>query len=97
LNSALEPDDTNEKQTPIPSAPNYRIRVEMLQLAVLIAMPSPHNSQRKDSISEKMDIDKDDDEKESDDILPEMMFGVTRVNYQQPLSSSTLPLQPNLT
>jgi hypothetical protein len=97
LNNALEPDDTsNEKHTPKPSTPNYRVRVEMLQLAVLIAMPSPHNSQRKDTISEKLDMDQDDEEKESDDVLPEMVFGVTRVNYRQP-SSPTLPLQPNPT
>ena len=96
LNSSLEPDVINEEQTPIPSTPNYRIRVEMLQLAVLIAMPSPHNSPKKDPILEKLDPDPDKDEKESDDVLPEMVFGVTRVNYRQP-SSPTLPPQPRPT
>ena len=68
----------------------------MLQLAVLIAMPSPHNSQRKNSILEKLDLDTDDDEKESYYVLPEMVFGVTRVNYRQP-SSPTLPPEPKTT
>ena len=68
----------------------------MLQLAVLIAMPSPHNSPKKDPILEKLDPDPDKDEKESDDVLPEMVFGVTRVNYRQP-SSPTLPPQPRPT
>ena len=104
LNRSLEPEspdvvlNNNENQTPIPSTtPNYRIRVEMLQLAVLITMPSPHNNApRKNPILEKLDLDADDDEKESNDVLPEMVFGVTRVNYRQP-SSSTLPPEPRPT
>ena len=74
LNSSLEPDVISEKQIPIPSTPNYRIHVEMLQLAVLIVMPSPHNSPRKNSTLEKLNLDPDDDEKESDDVLPEMVL-----------------------
>lgn len=98
LHNTPEPDVTNEKQVPIPSEslPNYRVRVEMLQLAVLIAMPSPHRSLRKNAILEKLDMDHDDYEKESDDLLPNVVFGVTRVNYRQP-SSPTSPLQPKPT
>ena len=96
LHNTLEPDATNEKQDPKPSTPNYRVRVEMLQLAVLIAMPSPPRSQRKNSILENLDLDPDDDEKESDDELPDMVFGVARVNYRQP-PSPTLQLQPKPT
>jgi len=92
--TTFEPDVTNnETQTPIPSTPNYRIRVEMLQLAVLVAMPSPRRSRRENPILEK-DPDLDDDEKESDDELPDLVFGVTRVNYRQPSSPTSLPLQP---
>ena len=90
LHNTLEPDTIDEKQASIPSTPNYRIRVEMLQLAVLISMPSPRKSQRKNP-------DLDDDEKESDDELPSMVFGVTRVNYRQPPSPTLLPLQPKQT
>ena len=89
-NTTHEPDVTNETQTPIPSTPNYRIRVEMLQLAVLVAMPSPRRSRRNNPILEKV-LDLDDDEKESDDDLPDMVFGVTRVNYRQPPSPTLQP------
>lgn len=92
LHNTIEPDTTNEKQASIPT-PNYRIRVEMLQLAVLIAMPSPRRSRRKNSVSKLENLDPDDDEKESDDELPDMVFGVARVNYRQP-PSTLLPLQP---
>lgn len=65
----------------------------MLQLAVLVAMPSPRTrSRRKDPILEKdLDLDPDDDEK--DDELPDVVFGVTRVNYQQPPSPTLQPKQ----
>jgi hypothetical protein len=92
LHNTLEPD---EKQAPIPSTPNYKIRVEMLQLAVLIAMPSPRRSQ-KDSVLENLDLDPDDDEKESDE-LPNIVFGVTRVNYRQSPNPTLPPLQPKPT
>jgi hypothetical protein len=93
-NATFEPYVThNETQTPIPSTPNYRIRVEMLQLAVLVAMPSRRRSRRENPISEK-DPDLDDDEKESDDELPDLVFGVSRVNYRQPSSPTSPPPQP---
>ena len=95
LHNTPEPEDTDEKQPPIPSTPNYKIRVEMLQLAVLIAMPSPRRSQ-KDSILENLDLDPDDDGKESDQ-LHDIVFGVTRVNYRQPSNFTLLPLQPKPT
>lgn len=81
FHNAVEPNVTNEKQAP---TPNYRIRVEMLQLAVVIEMPSPRKSQRKNS-----NLDLDDDE--NDDGLPDMVFGVARVNYRQPPSPTLQP------
>ena len=95
--NALQSNVTNEKQPSSPSTPNYRVRVEMLQVAVFIAMPSPNRSQRKNHILDKTDPDPDD---ESDDELPNIVFGVTRVNFRQPKSipSPTLPpLQPEPT
>jgi len=85
---------TNEQQT---ATPNYKIRVEMLQLAIFIAMPSPDKSHRKKQNLENNDPDPDE---ESHDKLPEVAIGVARVNYRQPKSvpSPTLPpLQPKLT
>lgn len=83
------------KQAPSGSAPNYRIRVEMLQLSVLISMPSPNKSLRKNHILENTDPDRDEDEEVDDEgsELPNIVFGVTRVNYRQPKStpSSALP------
>ncbi|KAF8817031.1 hypothetical protein BYT27DRAFT_7247596 [Phlegmacium glaucopus] len=86
-----------EKQAP---GPNYKIRVEMLQLSVFISMPSPHRSQKKHQILENTDPDRDEEEADDEDPeLPNMVFGVTRVNYRQPKStqSPTLPPLPTPT
>jgi hypothetical protein len=73
-------DAKNAKQ-----GPNYRIRVEMLQLSVLILMPSPNKSQRKNHMLDNTDVEKEEADDE-DSELPDMVFGVTRVNYRQPKS-----------
>lgn len=81
-------DAKGTKQDPSGSTPNYRIRVEMLQLSVLISMPSPNRSQKKNSILESADLDRDEEETDDKDLeLPNMVFGVTRVNYRQPKST----------
>jgi len=79
---------TNEQQAPTPSTPNYKIRVEMLQLAIFIAMPSQDKSHRKKHSLENNDPDPDDDK------LPEVAIGVTRVNYRQPKSAPSPTLPP---
>jgi len=68
----------------------------MLQLSVLISMPSPNRSQKKNHILENIDPDQDEEEADDEDSeLPNVVFGVTRVNYRQPkstLESDTAPL-----
>ena len=73
------------KRTASGLASNYRIRVEMLQLSVLISMPSANKSKRKNHILEKTDPDRDEDDEDLE--LPNMVFGVTRINYRQPTST----------
>lgn len=49
---------------------HYKVRVEMLQVATLIAMPSPNRARRKTSF--------DMTENENEELLPELALGVTR-------------------
>lgn len=88
---------------PAPPAPTgtYKVRVEMLQISVLVAMPSPGHAMRKNARLDRIrspptsDVNTithhDDDESgdETDDeeegtVLPELVFGVARVNYPKP-------------
>lgn len=83
--------------SPTPSG-TYKVRVEMLQVSVLVAMPSPGHAMRKRAKFDRThfpptsDVNgityHDDDESgdETDDeeegtVLPELVFGVARVNY----------------
>lgn len=91
-----------------PIAPaGYKIRVEMLQVAVLIAMPSQNRFQRKNarldryghSIAEEVLSSSDEGDDDDDDEkppLPELLMGVTRVRYpaaaKGPLRSRNTPL-----
>ncbi|KAF9483449.1 hypothetical protein BDN70DRAFT_891697 [Pholiota conissans] len=69
----------------------YKIRVEMLQVAVLIAMPSPTHLQRKNARLDRSGINEeplssdDEDEEEEEEEryrpLPELVVGVARVRY----------------
>lgn len=52
--------------------------VDMLQVAVLIAMPSPSSPLNRSTTS----IDKLSDEEEEDEKLPNLVFGVTRLPYK---------------
>jgi hypothetical protein len=90
LPNTLQSNVTNEQQAPTPSTPNYKIRVEMLQLAIFIAMPSQDKSPREKHSLENNDPDPDEDK----DKLPEVAIGVTRVNYRQPKSAPSPTLPP---
>jgi len=86
------PPSSNANETtgaPSGTIPNYRIRVEMLQLSMLISMPSPN---RKNHMLEKTEEEADDEGSE----LPNLVFGVTRVNYRLPKSASSPILPPQL-
>ncbi|KIK06189.1 hypothetical protein K443DRAFT_674467 [Laccaria amethystina LaAM-08-1] len=64
-----------------PEKPLYRIRTEMLQVAVLVAMPSrplDNNSTEKRSTQDGYD---------DEQILPELVMGVTRIYYPPKTSS----------
>jgi len=75
-------------ETPAPSGLPPKIRVEMLQISTLIAMPSPSRSQRKNqalalerkllATSDAQSSDYEDDEEEPP--LCDIVFGVTRVH-----------------
>lgn len=92
----VQPNANGAKQPSSGTTPNYRIRVEMLQLSVLISMPSQNKSQRKNHILEKTDLDRDEEEDDESE-LPNMVFGVTRVNYRQPKPTPTPLLLPKPT
>jgi hypothetical protein len=53
----------------------------MLQIAVLVAMPSPNRPLS----SPTSIIDKGDEDEEEEVIVPEVVFGVTRLPYKPPL------------
>ncbi|KAF8964370.1 hypothetical protein BDZ97DRAFT_1919057 [Flammula alnicola] len=84
---------TANAATPTATTTGYKVRVEMLQVSVLISMPSPSRAAKKNAKLDRMgsysdiielDDDDDDDEEDRDEPLPELVFGVTRVNYRQP-------------
>jgi hypothetical protein len=94
------PDTNVQLATPAPTG-TYKVRVEMLQISVLVAMPSPGHAMRKNARLDRLrslptsDInaityhDNDEsgdetDEEEEGTVLPELLFGVTRVNYPKP-------------
>ena len=66
-----------------PEKPLYRIRTEMLQVGVLVAMPSrpllDNNSTEKQSTQDGYDDEQN---------LPELVIGVTRMHYRPPKTSS---------
>ena len=79
---------------------SVKVRVEMLQVSVLIAMPSRDRMQKKDYMSRKSFDGAEEDD--SEEPLPEMVFGVARMNYRHPsqTSGTTTPpmaLSPNPT
>ncbi|KDR82759.1 hypothetical protein GALMADRAFT_220749 [Galerina marginata CBS 339.88] len=82
---ASEPASTAETKT----TTSYKVRVEMLQVSVLIAMPSQNRTIRKNAVLDRVgraDIEEDDDDDDDDDaenVLPELVFGITRVHYRQ--------------
>ncbi|PPQ91682.1 hypothetical protein CVT25_012895 [Psilocybe cyanescens] len=65
----------------------YKVRIEMLQVSVVIAMPSQDRTIKKNKAldsMEKNEIETEDEDDDEDSSLPEIVFGVTRVNYRQP-------------
>lgn len=65
-----------------PEKPLYRIRTEMIQVAVLVAMPSrplDDNSTEKRSMQDGYDDEQN---------LPELVIGVTRIYHRPPKTSS---------
>ncbi|KAH9480444.1 hypothetical protein JR316_0007044 [Psilocybe cubensis] len=78
--------------TDIPNpAITYKVRVEMLQVSVLIAMPCQNRSIKKGKALDPItnDIETEDEDDDEDAPLPNLVFGVTRVNYRQPKSQKT--------
>lgn len=70
----------------------------MLQVAVLIAMPSQSRVIRKNAIFDNADknaIEEEDDDDEEESKLPELVLGTTRVNYRQPKSGKETTLAAN--
>lgn len=69
---------------------SYKVRVEMIQVSVLIAMPSSSRAQKKYAFDDsKPSFDQVDDE--SEEPLPEVAVGIARLNYRQvkPLTPPT--------
>ncbi|RDB17916.1 hypothetical protein Hypma_000922 [Hypsizygus marmoreus] len=64
--------------TPLDKPP--RVRMDMLQVSVLIAMPTS-NRPTTPSLHKLDDYDYDDDDDEDDEI-PEVVFGITRLPYK---------------
>jgi len=68
----------------------------MLQVSVLIALPSPTRTIRKNASLDPIRVhpgpsslscesaDESDDEDQDPPVLPELVFGLTRVNYPKP-------------
>jgi len=68
----------------------------MLQVSVLIAMPSPNCTIHKNASLDRIRVhpgpsyldyesaDESDDEDQDPPVLPELVFGLTRVNYPKP-------------
>ena len=94
-NELLNNGNSASPMVPIPTG-GYKVRVEMLQVAVLIAMPSQRRTIHKNALlDQKHDIEEEDDDDEETP-LPELLLGTTRVHYRQPKSGkeATLPVTP---
>ncbi|CAA7261492.1 unnamed protein product [Cyclocybe aegerita] len=84
-----------------PQSTTYKVRVEMLQVSVLIAMPSPSRTAQKNArLDARKSLDGHDLEEEEEDDegkLPEVVIGVTRINHRQPKSQCpAIPPSPAL-
>ncbi|KAF8908892.1 hypothetical protein CPB84DRAFT_1843256 [Gymnopilus junonius] len=83
--------NNGKSATQMPPAPTggYKVRVEMLQVAVLIAMPSQSRTNCKNAILDRAgkQIEEEDDDDEGESELPELLLGTTRLHYRQPKSA----------
>ena len=88
------PADNVQLTSPAPTG-TYKVRVEMLQVSVLVAMPSLTHTMRKnarlDRVPPNSDVNAityhdsgDESDEEEGTVLPELVFGVARVNYPKP-------------
>ncbi|KAF9533282.1 hypothetical protein CPB83DRAFT_890380 [Crepidotus variabilis] len=84
----LEGAGTSAPTTTTTAPGSYKVRVEMLQVSVLVAMPSPTRRRRKNRIADSKQSF-DDIEEDGEEPLPDIAFGITRVNYRQPKISTT--------
>ena len=76
-NDQASPVTPTSAQSPSSPAAIHRYRTEMLQVSVLVAMPSRIRSQRKNIPPELKKLDDDDDDEEP---LPELALGITKVH-----------------
>ena len=79
------------EHTQYPLVPVPKARVEMLQISVLIAMPSQDKSMRKNALLDSTSPDDDDEAP-----LPELALGINKVSYRHKTldAQSTPPSTP---
>jgi len=79
------------EHTQYPIVPVPKTRVEMLQISVLIAMPSQDKSMRKNALLDSISPDDDDEAP-----LPELALGINKVSYRHKIlhPQSTPPSTP---